>query len=86
MTEETTSALGAVREAAENTQPPELIPEHEAARLLGVSPGTLKAARLHRLKSNPLRDLPYVKIGRRILRRRSDIAAWIEANTVRGAA
>ena len=64
-------------------QQPELIPEDEAAHALGVSPGTLKAARLHRLRSNPLRDLPHVRIGRAVRYRRSDIAAWIEANTVR---
>jgi predicted DNA-binding transcriptional regulator AlpA len=60
-----------------------LITEHEAARALGVSPATLKAARLHRLGSNPLRDLPHVRIGRSVRYRRADIEAWIEANTVR---
>lgn len=61
----------------------DLITEPEAARALGVSPGTLKAARLHRLQSNPLRDLPHVRIGRAVRYRRSDIVAWIEANIVR---
>ena len=61
----------------------DLVPEKEAARALGVSPATLKAARLHRLGSNPLRDLPHVKIGRSVRYRRADIEAWIEANTVR---
>ena len=60
----------------------ELVTEPEAARVLGVSYGTLKAARLHRLQSNPLRDLPHVRIGRSIRYRRSDIQAWISANTV----
>lgn len=63
-----------------------LVSEAEAARALGVSPGTLKAARLHRLESNPLRDLPHVRIGRSVRYRRADVIAWIEANTVRGAA
>jgi predicted DNA-binding transcriptional regulator AlpA len=63
--------------------PPELITEPEAARALGVCPGTLKAARLHRLQSNPLRDLPHVRIGRSVRYRRSDIADWIEMHTVR---
>jgi predicted DNA-binding transcriptional regulator AlpA len=67
---------------ADTTQTPELIPEPDAAHLLGVSPGTLKAARLHRLPSNPLRDLPHVRIGRTVRYRRSDIESWIEANTV----
>lgn len=62
---------------------PELISESEAARALGVSPSTIKQARLHRLTSNPLRDLPYIKIGRSVRYRRSDITAWIETHTVR---
>ena len=62
---------------------PELVTEPEAAKALGVAAGTLKAARLHRLESNPLRTLPYVKIGRSIRYRKSDIAAWIESNLVR---
>jgi len=70
---------------ADTTETPELIPEPDAARLLGVSPGTLKAARLHRLESNPLRALPHVRIGRSVRYRRADIVAWIEAHTVAGA-
>lgn len=62
---------------------PDLVTEPEAARVLGVSPGTLKAARLHRLQSNPLRDLPHVRIGRCVRYRRADISAWIERNVVR---
>lgn len=53
----------------------------EAAIALGVSPGTLKAARLHRLQTNPLRDLPHVRIGRSVRYRRADIEAWIDAHT-----
>mgnify|MGYP006451350803 CR=1 FL=1 len=59
--------------------------ETEAARVLGVCPGTLKAARLNRLKSNPLRTLPYVKIGRCVRYRKSDISKWIEENLIHGA-
>jgi hypothetical protein len=55
-----------------------LITELEAARALGVAHGTLKAARLHRLEANPLRDLPHVKIGRSVRYRRADIVDWIE--------
>lgn len=58
-----------------------LITEREAAKALGVAHGTLKAARLHRLESNPLRDLPYVRIGRAVRYQRADIVKWIEANT-----
>lgn len=69
---------------ARQAHPPLLLTEAEAARALGLSPGTLKAARLHRLATNPLRDLPYVQIGRAIRYRHSDIADWIEIHTVRG--
>ena len=62
---------------------PTLVTEPEAARALGVSPGTLKAARLHRLQSNPLRDLPHVRIGRAVRYRRQDITSWIESHLVR---
>lgn len=62
---------------------PELITEPEAARALGVAPGTLKSARLHRLPSSPLRDLPYVRIGRAIRYRRQDIIDWIDDHLVR---
>lgn len=67
----------------ENTN---LITEQEAAKALGVSPGTLKAARLHRLPNNPLRNLPHVRIGRSVRYRRKDIERWVEANTVQGVA
>lgn len=77
-------AVGAI--LPDTHEPPELVTEPEAARALGVSAGTLKAARLHRLQSNPLRDLPHVKIGRSVRYRRADIARWIEAHTVRPAA
>lgn len=66
-----------------NTLIQELVTEPEAARALGVSPGTLKSSRLHRLQSNPLRDLPHVRIGRAVRYRRSDIEKWIEQHTVR---
>ena len=59
-----------------------LVTEPEAARALGVHPGTLKAARLHRLRANPLRDLPHIRIGRSVRYRRSDIVDWIEAHVV----
>jgi len=58
-----------------------LVTEPEAATALGVSPGTLKAARLHRLESNPLRELPHVRIGRSVRYRKDDIARWIEDHT-----
>lgn len=60
-----------------------LITEAEAAKALGVSPGTLKGARLHRLRDNPLRDLPHVRIGRCVRYRKGDIVRWIDAHMVR---
>jgi predicted DNA-binding transcriptional regulator AlpA len=63
---------------------PSLVSELEAAKALGVAHGTLKAARLHRLESNPLRELPHVRIGRSVRYRRADIERWIENNIVRG--
>ena len=68
------------------TQIPQLVTEPDAARALGVSAGTLKAARLHRLQSNPLRSLPHVRIGRSVRYRRSDIEDWIRQHVVKGAA
>lgn len=59
-----------------------LIKEPEAAKALGVAPGTLKSARLHRLPSNPLRDLPHVRIGRSVRYRKRDIVDWIDRHTV----
>lgn len=61
-----------------------LVSEPHAAHLLGVAPGTLKAARLRRLPDNPLRALPYLRIGRAIRYRFSDIEAWVESNVVGG--
>lgn len=66
-----------------NVHFPDLVTEPEAAKALGVSPGTLKAARLHRLQSNPLRDLPHVRIGRAVRYRRADIVEWIDRHIVR---
>ncbi|MAS10318.1 helix-turn-helix domain-containing protein [Salinisphaera sp.] len=64
------------------TKPAQLVTPEHAAKALSVSESTLKAARLHHLKSNPLRDLPYVRIGRSVRYRRSDIEAWIESNVI----
>ncbi len=62
---------------------PELVTETAAARILGVSPRTMQAARRGCLPGNPLRDLPHVAIGRTIRYRRVDIIAWIERHIVR---
>ena len=63
----------------------ELIQESDAAELLGISPATLKAARLRQLPANPLRDLPHVRIGRCVRYRPSDIVDWINRHTISGA-
>ena len=65
---------------------PLLEPEPNAAHLLGVKAGTLKAARLGRLPGNPLVELPHVRVGRSIRYRRQDIESWIEAHLARGGA
>jgi hypothetical protein len=62
---------------------PLLETEPDAAHLLGVKSGTLKAARLGRLPGNPLSELPHVRIGRSIRYRRQDIEGWIEAHLSR---
>lgn len=63
-----------------------LVSEPHAAHLLGVAPGTLKAARLRRLPDNPLAELPHLRIGRAIRYRCADINEWIEAQLIRGTA
>lgn len=52
-----------------------LVTRAEAAEILGVSPQTLAC-----WASNGRYGLPFVRIGRRVMYRRSDIEAFIEAN------
>ena len=63
---------------------PLLETEPVAAHLMGVKPGTLKAARLGRLPGNPLSEIPHVRVGRSIRYRREDIEAWIKAHLTPG--
>ena len=65
-----------------------LVKPREAAQALAVSEETLKKARIHRQQSNPLRDLPFVRIGRSIRYRKADIDAFIAGHVIdpRGAA
>lgn len=51
-----------------------LLNEKEAAQLLDTSPGTLSVWR-----STGRYNLPFLKIGRNIRYRRSDIMAWLDA-------
>jgi excisionase family DNA binding protein len=55
-----------------------LLNSREAARYLGLEPGTLSIWRC--TKRYPL---SYVKIGRKVMYRKSDVDAFIEARTVR---
>lgn len=54
----------------------ELLTAEETARLLGVKPQSLAVWRLHG------ENLPFVKVGRLVRYRRSDIEAWLAAQTV----
>ena len=54
----------------------DLLDEKEAAHLLDTSPGTLSVWR-----STGRYNLPFIKIGRNVRYRRSDLLAWLEKRT-----
>ena len=54
----------------------ELVDEREAAKILDAKPSTLSVWR-----STGRYCLPFVKIGRKVRYRRSDLAAWLERRT-----
>ena len=54
----------------------DLLSEHEAAELLTCSPGTLSVWR-----STGRYNLPFLKVGRMVRYRRSDLLAWLENRT-----
>lgn len=54
----------------------ELVDEREAAKILDTKPSTLSVWR-----STGRYALPFVKIGRKVRYRRSDLAAWIASRT-----
>ena len=54
----------------------ELVDEKEAAQFLDNSPGTLSVWR-----STGRYNLPFIKIGRNVRYRRSDLIAWLEKRT-----
>jgi excisionase family DNA binding protein len=58
----------------------ELMNESETASLLGITKGTLGVWRCRRRHA-----LPYVKIGRMVRYRRSDVEKWIASRTQSGA-
>jgi excisionase family DNA binding protein len=55
----------------------ELLSEAEAAVYLGLKPGTLSVWR-----STKRYDLPFVKVGRLVRYRRSDLDRWLQSRTV----
>ncbi|TVO60557.1 helix-turn-helix domain-containing protein [Denitromonas ohlonensis] len=64
--------------SAQIIQLPQLISRDDAAAALGIRPQTLAC-----WACNGRYDLPFVKIGRRVMYRLSDIEAFIEANLIR---
>ena len=57
----------------------ELKSRKEAATYLGISPQTLAV-----WACNKRYDLPFIKIGRRVMYRLADLQAFIERNTIGG--
>lgn len=55
----------------------DLLTTQEAAKFLGMSPGSLEVWRSEKRYS-----IPYVKVGRLVRYRRSDLEAWLESRTV----
>lgn len=58
-------------------QPPEMLTRREAAAYLGLQPITLSA-----WASTGRENLPYLRMGRSIRYRRSDLEKWLIAHTV----
>ena len=54
----------------------ELLNSEQAAQILGIKPQSLAVWRLHG------ENLPFVKVGRLVRYRRSDIEKWLKAQTV----
>jgi excisionase family DNA binding protein len=61
----------------QTTERCKFVDERGAAELLGVTPGTLSVWRCTRRYA-----LPYVKVGRRVRYRVSDLEAWLQSRTV----
>ena len=58
---------------------PILLDEEESAAMLGVQPGTLATWR-----STGRYDLPWIKIGRNVRYRLSDVLEWIDSRQEMG--
>jgi excisionase family DNA binding protein len=59
--------------------PSDLLTQTEAAAYLGLSPNTLEVWRCTKRY-----ELPYVKVGRLIRYRRSELDAWLDSRSVGG--
>ncbi|MHB0955906.1 MAG: helix-turn-helix transcriptional regulator [Pirellulaceae bacterium] len=59
--------------------PDQLIDAEETSSILSVTTGTLAVWR-----SEKRYDLPYIKVGRRVRYRLSDVRAWLESRTQAG--
>ena len=55
----------------------DLLDTTEAAAILDVVPGTLEVWR-----STKRHNIPFVKVGRLVRYRRSDLVAWLESRTI----
>lgn len=56
----------------------ELLTRKQASRYIGVSVATLA-----NWASTKLRNIPYIKVGRLVKYRQTDLDAWLESRTVR---
>lgn len=54
--------------------------EGEAADFLGISISSLRKSRMNGPRANYLPPPPYVKLGRRVIYRVADLAAFLESN------
>lgn len=54
-----------------------LLTQEQAAEILGVSPGSLEVWRSTRRYA-----IPYVKVGRLVRYRRSDLEQWLQSRTI----
>ena len=59
----------------------QLLTEEQAANILQISPFTLLRLRVHGLKGRA--GPPWIKMGKSVRYRRSDLDAWIEKQVVR---
>ena len=65
-----------IRELLEDKQQQRLLAENEAAKYLGINPGTLSVWR-----SSGRYHIPYIKVGGRVRYRLSDLEEWLESRT-----